>query len=199
MSTSRTREAALAGARRVIAELGVRKASMADIAVRAGMAKATLYNHFRDKSEVVAALVVHEVTAILDDARTVKLEPAKALARVAFRLNAHPVIRGALRAEPVLAVGIVQDFSSDSPVVQQVRRAVGEFLADLGLRNDTASTDVVLRWWLTAALCPVPEGQDPAVLLEQSALLLPGLRVRAGKLGTNTSDAPAVPVQTSLV
>ena len=46
----RSRAAALDGARRVFAENGIRKASMADVAVRGGLAKATLYTHFRTKS-----------------------------------------------------------------------------------------------------------------------------------------------------
>ena len=49
----RTRAAALDGARRVIAEHGLRKATMGDVAVRGGLAKATLYNHFRTKDELV--------------------------------------------------------------------------------------------------------------------------------------------------
>ena len=50
----RTRTAALDGARRVLAEHGLRKATMGDVAVRGGLAKATLYNHFRTKDDLVA-------------------------------------------------------------------------------------------------------------------------------------------------
>ena len=64
----RTRAAALDGARRVLTEHGVRKATMGDIAVRGGLAKATLYNHFRTKDEVVAALVAEPVVQPVETA-----------------------------------------------------------------------------------------------------------------------------------
>ena len=48
----RTREAALAGALAAVTKYGSRKATMGDIAMLAGIAKATLYNHFRTRDDV---------------------------------------------------------------------------------------------------------------------------------------------------
>jgi len=55
----------LAGARQVFAELGFDRASVELIAARAGVSKATIYNHFQDK----AALFVASVTQDADDLR----------------------------------------------------------------------------------------------------------------------------------
>ena len=55
----RTRLGLLAGAARAFAEHGLRRSTMQSIAVAAGVAKATLYNHFRTKDEVAAVLLGH--------------------------------------------------------------------------------------------------------------------------------------------
>src|SRR5512138_1294588 len=55
----------LAGAREVFAELGFERASVDVIAARAGVSKATVYNHFADKK----ALFVASVVEATDDLR----------------------------------------------------------------------------------------------------------------------------------
>ena len=51
----RTRSALLDGAVRAIEKHGARRATMADIAMLAGVAKGTLYNHFRTKEAIYTA------------------------------------------------------------------------------------------------------------------------------------------------
>ena len=51
----------LAGAARAFAEHGLRRSTMQSVAAAAGVAKATLYNHFRTKDEVAAALLAVEL------------------------------------------------------------------------------------------------------------------------------------------
>jgi TetR/AcrR family transcriptional regulator, mexJK operon transcriptional repressor len=50
----------LAGARRVFGELGFERASVDLIATRAGVSKATVYNHFDDKKALFVACVLEE-------------------------------------------------------------------------------------------------------------------------------------------
>lgn len=52
-----TSEAILAAAEAAIAERGLHAAGMVEIAERAGVSVGTLYNHFRDKDALVAALI----------------------------------------------------------------------------------------------------------------------------------------------
>ena len=54
---NRTRAALLDGARRAV-EMSGTKITMAQVAASAGVAKATLYNHFRTRDAVLSALVL---------------------------------------------------------------------------------------------------------------------------------------------
>ncbi len=54
------RRQVLAGARQVFGELGFERASVDLIAARAGVSKATVYNHYEDKKALFVACVVQE-------------------------------------------------------------------------------------------------------------------------------------------
>jgi AcrR family transcriptional regulator len=57
-ATSAKRRQILDGARAVFSELGYERAAVDQIAARAGVSKATVYNHFRDKQALFVAAVV---------------------------------------------------------------------------------------------------------------------------------------------
>ena len=104
----RTRAGLLAGAARAFAEHGLRRSTMQSIAVAAGVAKATLYNHFRTKDEVATALLAAELDRLTALAETLPRD--QALAALSDELGAHPVLRRLAGAEPetltaLLAVG----------------------------------------------------------------------------------------------
>jgi len=61
VQSNKTRVALLDGARSLLSEVGVREANMISIADRSQVARATLYNHFRDKEEILHALVDSEI------------------------------------------------------------------------------------------------------------------------------------------
>src|SRR3954447_2779947 len=67
----RTRVAVLDGAARAVEKHGARKATMADIASLAGIAKGTLYNHFRAKEAVYAAALDAGIRSLADECVTV--------------------------------------------------------------------------------------------------------------------------------
>ena len=56
-SSQRTRSAILMGAKVVIAEVGSYESNMVDIAARAQVSRATVYNHFADKEEMMFSLL----------------------------------------------------------------------------------------------------------------------------------------------
>jgi AcrR family transcriptional regulator len=58
------REQILVGARHVFGELGFERASVDVIALRAGVSKATVYSHFRDKKRLFVACVLGEADAM---------------------------------------------------------------------------------------------------------------------------------------
>src|SRR5512141_2134782 len=57
-AASAKRRQILEGARQVFAEQGYERASVDQIAARAGVSKATVYNHFREKRALFVAAVV---------------------------------------------------------------------------------------------------------------------------------------------
>ena len=64
---SRTRTALMVGAARAVEASGT-KITMAQVAAAAGVAKATLYNHFRTREAVLAGLLTAEVQKLVDAA-----------------------------------------------------------------------------------------------------------------------------------
>jgi AcrR family transcriptional regulator len=64
----RTRDGLLDGALACIQRDGLHRLTMSGICTRSGVAKATLYNHFRTKADVLAALVGREVDRVADAA-----------------------------------------------------------------------------------------------------------------------------------
>ena len=62
----RSRTAILAGAKTVIAEVGSFESNMVDIAARAQVSRATVYNHFADKEEMMFTLLESEILRLAD-------------------------------------------------------------------------------------------------------------------------------------
>ena len=66
----RTQSAILAGAKNLIATVGLAKMSMTEIADTSEVSRATLYNHYRDKESVIAALCESEIARLIAIALT---------------------------------------------------------------------------------------------------------------------------------
>lgn len=141
----RTRAAVLDGAARAVEKYGARRATMGDIAVLAGIAKGTLYNHFRAKDAVYAAAVEAGVRALAEEcALAARDDLADALALAAERIGGHPALRRLATDEPAaLAVLVTPD---DGPTWRLARDGVRGVLDAAGRVSDAAAVDVVLRW-----------------------------------------------------
>lgn len=167
----RTRSAVLEGAARSIEKYGSRRTTMADIAALAGVAKATVYNHFRTKPEVYAALVVAEVetlaAACLPLAGSGRL--AEALTAAAERIGSHPVVRRLAAEEPAVLARLVTP--SGAAGWQVARRAVTAGLTAAGRAAEPSAVDAVLRW-LSSQL---PWMATPDELVLAAGLLADGL------------------------
>jgi AcrR family transcriptional regulator len=141
----RTRAAVLTGAVRAVEVHGARKATMADIAAAAGIAKGTLYNHFRTKEAVFAATLEASVERLADEATDIAGEhgPAPALAALARRISTSAALHR-LREEPAALLPLVA--ISDAPIWKATREALAGVLAAAGCRTDAAAVEVALRW-----------------------------------------------------
>ena len=170
---TRSRACILSGAAKCIARYGTRKTTMGDIAREGGVAKGTLYNHFRTKPEVYAALLADEVDDLLTQVAALP-HPAgsaegvvAALAFAAEWLSDHPVLRALREREPETAARLAQP--SDAPVWLRVREAVTRLVSlavaagTLHQQTDPAvAADVLLRWAVSHVCWPAAEGTAAA-------------------------------------
>jgi AcrR family transcriptional regulator len=157
---NRTRAALLSGAARAVATAGT-KITMAQVAAAAGVAKATLYNHFRTREAVLAALVVQQVDALIED--QVGKPLGVALVDTAAAISAHPVRAGLAAVEPAV-LATVGRIDPAAEGWQHARAAVEAALA----ADSRAGADTVLRWLASYLLSPAGAeaiARDVAVLL----------------------------------
>jgi AcrR family transcriptional regulator len=165
---SRTRAALLAGAARAVAKSGT-KVTMSQVAVNSGVAKATLYNHFRTRDAVLSALLDHEVEVLLETFTHAPLD--RALVAVASNISNQPLLRALATVEPATLAAIAR-VDVTAPGWRAARDAVQAALQRAGL----GGTDIVLRW--LASYLMTPAGSES--ITEDVQILLAGLPVEAG-------------------
>ncbi len=69
-TNQRSRIAILSGAKIVITEVGSYESNMNDIAARAEVSRATVYNHFSDKEEMMLSLLESEIRRLYELAKS---------------------------------------------------------------------------------------------------------------------------------
>jgi AcrR family transcriptional regulator len=146
---ARTRAAVIDGTQRAVEKHGSRKTTMADVAALAGVAKATLYNHFRTKRDVYAATVEAGVEALGAECARLAADEGltAALGRAAERLGSHAALRRVALEEPaVLARLTTPDTGGAWPLA---RAAVTATLTAGGRSAGPAEVELVLRWLVT--------------------------------------------------
>lgn len=165
---NRTRAALVQGARRSVEANGT-KITMAQVAVAAGVAKATLYNHFRAREAVLSALLSAEVARLVDEFADQPL--ADGLGGAANALARHPLLRVLARLEPatLAALGCI-DLRAEG--WRMARAGVASVLAT----ESRGGTDTVLRWLASYLLTPA----SPATVAADLAVVLAGLPAAAG-------------------
>jgi AcrR family transcriptional regulator len=140
----RTRLGLLTGAARAFAEHGLRRSTMQSIAAAAGVAKATLYNHFRTKDDVATALLGLEIDRLTTLAAGLPLE--QALAALSDELGAHPVLRRLAETEPEALARLL--------AVDADRWADLSGRLAASLRVDDEAAEIAARWLLGVVLQP---------------------------------------------
>lgn len=139
-----TRRGLLEGAARAFAENGVRRSTMQSVAAAAGVAKATLYNHFRTKDEVAGELLELELDRLT--ALALGLPPAQALAVLSDELGAHPVLRRLAESEPEVLTGLL--------AVDRGRWTLLRERLAAALRTDDDGAELAARWLLGVVVQP---------------------------------------------
>lgn len=160
---SRTRRALVDAAFEVLAERG-EGFSVADVTTRAGVSNGTFYNYFRDRDELLDALVAATVEGFASvAAREVDdVDPAERFARITARALAAAVtspstVRFALRLDAaqraLLVAGPLSHLRDDL--------AEGRRLGRFSVPADDATLDVVLGALLMAARRVIEGDTDP--------------------------------------
>ena len=154
---SPTRAGLLAGAADAFAATGVRATTMQGIAAAAGVAKGTLYNHFRTKDDVVHALLSVELRR-LTDAATGR-PPGEALVLLADAVADHPVLRTMADTDPADLVALL---SAGTQRWTEVTTTLAEVL-----QTDADGAETAGRWLLGLVLQPA----DPPARRRQARRL----------------------------
>jgi AcrR family transcriptional regulator/transcriptional regulator with XRE-family HTH domain len=159
----RTRAALLQATAECIARYGVKKTTMVDVASRSRVAKATLYNHFRTKDDVLAALVEQQVTELVAAAVAVAASEglSAALAAAARRIAEHPALRTAAGSEQALLSPLLTPGSGRG--WQVARDGVAAVLVAGRAAAGPEQVELVLRWCTSQVLWPLtPERAEAA-------------------------------------
>jgi AcrR family transcriptional regulator len=143
----RARSGALSGALRSVVERGTGRSTMSGIAVAGGLAKATLYNHFRTKDEVWVALVADEVDGLA--ALAADASVADRLAAVAGALATHPALERLRTDEPATLVRLATVGSGPTWALARAHLRAG-----LGAQTPDEGVDVALRWLASHVAAP---------------------------------------------
>jgi AcrR family transcriptional regulator len=141
----RTRTAILEATAGCLERYGVRKTTMSDVASKGGVAKATLYNHFRTKDDLLRALVLSRVEALASECSELAaagLGPA--LEHAGGWLDAYRPLRRVAADDPGLLAAL--GTPGGGRLWDAARAAVETVLRESGAPSDAVAVDLVLRW-----------------------------------------------------
>jgi AcrR family transcriptional regulator len=157
----RARAGAIRGALETLARRGLKRLTMAEAADRGGLARATLYNHVRDKESLIAMLLEHEAQAVAE-AFVAAPTMESALVGAATMIAEHPALVGLREHEPAALVRL------SVPDDGAVRQLAADALAARGSSATPADIDLVLRWPASFVASP----SDPQARAAQAAALV---------------------------
>jgi AcrR family transcriptional regulator len=172
----RTRGALLTATAECVARYGIRKTTMVDVASKSGVAKATLYNHFRTKDDVLAAVVEQQVADLVGACVTTASSSGlvEALTHVAVVIGEHPALRRAADGEQQLLAPLLAPNGSRG--WQLAREGVAAVLTAGSAPSGPADVELVLRWSVSQVLWPLSRDDARAA----AEALVRGLGSRAG-------------------
>ncbi len=156
----RARAGAIRGALETLTRRGLKRLTMAETADRGGLARATLYNHVRDKDALLVLLLEHESQTVADvfvAAPTMQ----QALADAAKLIAEHVVLVGLREREPEALVRLT------APESGAVRLLAAAALQHRGSTPSDANVDLLLRWLASFVASP----SDPEARAAQAASL----------------------------
>lgn len=148
----RSRVAILAGAKEVISTVGSYESLMNEIAERAEVSRATIYNHFSDREELMHALLASEVGRLIALARSA---PSKkdSLYQLSRAISDDEALAKMVETDHHDIVTLMT-VSSD-PLWIEIHRALAEIFG-----NDENNVGLILRWLIAQVTSPLTEEQS---------------------------------------
>lgn len=139
----------MSAAKALLGESGISATNMIDIADRAQVSRASLYNHFRDKHEVFVALVETEIERIATIA-LVAQSRAEALYAISREVSEHEGLRKAIERDgDLMALALT---SRDHKVWVEVYAQLAKIFA-----TDVVGVGLVSRWLMGQVTAPLSD------------------------------------------
>ena len=144
-----THESIIIAANKLMAEQGFRAMNMIELASEAEVSRATLYNHFRDKSEVFMAFVETEIERIATLA-LIAQSRADALYMISREISGHPGLRRALETDGELIASALS--IRDSQIWVDIYSELAKIFA-----TDVIGVGMIVRWLLGQVTSPLSD------------------------------------------
>jgi AcrR family transcriptional regulator len=155
----RTESAILEGTKSLIALHGISHISMIDIADASEVSRATLYNHYRDKSAVLEALITAEVERLVALA-TRAGTPADALETLSREISSDEALAAMRTHDADILIAIMSH--AENPLYLVLAQAI------YAATKSEAGTGLAMRWLLGQVMQPITPKQSR----EQAELLV---------------------------
>ena len=148
-TNKRSRTAILSGAKIVITEVGSYESNMNDIAARAEVSRATVYNHFSDKEEMMLSLVESEILRLFEIG---KKAPTKrdALYALSIEISRDPALRKMVETDPLDIAKFVR--VTEHPLWQLINSSLTTLFGE--------SAGTVLRWLIGQIASPLTPAES---------------------------------------
>jgi AcrR family transcriptional regulator len=147
----RTQAAILDATKGLIATTGLKKMSMIEIADASQVSRATLYNHYRDKESVLAALCESEMERIVTLAQGAS-DATTALTLISQEISQDPALAAMRRNDPEI---LTQAFSTQDHLLWKAFA-----VAITHVVGDEKKSALVVRWLLGQTLSPLTPEQS---------------------------------------
>jgi AcrR family transcriptional regulator len=132
---------------------------MIEIADASEVSRATLYNHYRDKSAVISALITAEVEYMIELANKAGT-PADALEKLSIYISSDTALAAMrIHDQGALTSALAH---ADHPLYLEIARCL------YGATNSEAGTGVAMRWLIGQVMQPLSAKQSR----EQAELLV---------------------------
>jgi len=155
----RTESAILEGTKSLIALHGISHISMIDIADASEVSRATLYNHYRDKSAVLEALITAEVERLVALA-TRAGTPADALETLSREISSDEALAAMRIHDADMLIAVMSH--GENPLYLVLAQAI------YAATKSEAGTGLAMRWLLGQVMQPITPKQSR----EQAELLV---------------------------